>query len=174
MSVRLPVAVPPNGGVTLGTCFLIRIKVTEGAKITRQTSVSSFMGTLVSFFGLRPGFGFAGITHSFEASKSEKSERRERELTVHTNTHGQPTALRRRAPHCPQYSWCGATRSEEGKRKPIIRLDDYIIHDSRSTRHPELSYVSASFLRFPTCFPSIVRLLLRFTLSTKLSRLFCP
>jgi hypothetical protein len=35
-----------------------------------------------SLFGLRPGFGFAGITHSLEAKqniKKAKKERRERE-----------------------------------------------------------------------------------------------
>jgi len=40
------------------------------------------MGALRSFFGLRPGFGFAGITHSLEAKKKEE-EMNERERSDH-------------------------------------------------------------------------------------------
>ena len=101
----LPVVVLSNGWVALGTRFLIKIKAVEGMEIRRQTSVSSFTDPLMSF-GLRPGFGFAGITHSLEASKRGKSERGEGETRAYTKTYGQPTASKWMIPRCPQWPWC--------------------------------------------------------------------
>ena len=49
------------------TCTLslgFRLRTREEKTLT---STSTLTGALVSFFGLRPGFGFAGITHSLEA-----------------------------------------------------------------------------------------------------------
>ena len=103
---RSPVTVPSDGWVALGnTYFPIRIQAAEGMEIRRQTSVSSFAGSLDSFLGLRPGFGFAGITHSLEALKSDKTEGRERETTDNLNTYGQPTVSKKRAPRCRQQPW---------------------------------------------------------------------
>ena len=46
--------------------LLLGFKLRRGGELT---STSSLTGALVSFFGLRPGFGFAGITHSLEAKE---------------------------------------------------------------------------------------------------------
>jgi len=60
----------------------------EGRKREKLTSASSLTVTLTSFFGLRPGFGFAGITHSLEAKERKKRKvnaERERQLPILTD-----------------------------------------------------------------------------------------
>ena len=79
---------------------LIRIQVTE-ERGKSLAYVSSLTVALVSLFGLRPGFGFAGITHSFEAKgvAKAKDKGRERETTTHVNTYGRPITLKRKTLH---------------------------------------------------------------------------
>lgn len=45
----------------------------EEQRVRRDTSaISSAGGAAISFFGFRPGFGFAGMTHSLEAKEEAR------------------------------------------------------------------------------------------------------
>ena len=91
-----------SAGTRVALHIFIRIEVGMGGKIKRLASTSSLTVTLASFFGLRPGFGFAGITHSLEA---EKNEGRERRASTRASTYGQPTVWKRGTPGRSRWTW---------------------------------------------------------------------